>query len=116
MSHLVPHNFIELYDRPRLGHVVRYLRGLAVRARRAIVDPEKDRAKSQDLQPYVDRLRGLLQTLSPQSTAEKRQALEELAWMIEEYKVSIFAQELKTAVPTSPKRLDEKIRETERMA
>jgi len=116
LSHLVPHNFIELYDRPRLGHVVRYLRGLAVRARRAIVDPEKDRAKSQDLQPYVDRLRGLLQTLSPQSTAEKRQALEELAWMIEEYKVSIFAQELKTAVPTSPKRLDEKIRETERMA
>ena len=116
VSHLVPHNFIELYDRPRLGHVVRYLRGLAVRARRAVVDPEKDRAKSQDLQPYVDRLRGLLQTLNPQSTAEKRQALEELVWMIEEYKVSIFAQELKTAGPTSPKRLDEKIRETERMA
>jgi ATP-dependent helicase HrpA len=115
LSHLVPHNFIELYDRPRLAHVERYLRGLAVRARRAIVDPEKDRAKSHDLQPYADRLKGLLQTLTPQSTAEKRQALEELAWMIEEYKVSIFAQELKTAGPTSPKRLDEKIREIERM-
>jgi ATP-dependent helicase HrpA len=115
VSHLVPHNFIELYDRARLAHVVRYLRGLAVRARRAVVDPDKDRAKSQDLQPYADRLRGLAQTLSPKSTAEKRQALEELAWMIEEYKVSIFAQELKTAGPTSPKRLDEKIREIERM-
>ncbi len=115
MSHLVPHNFIGLYDRPRLAHVARYLRGLALRARRAIVDPEKDRAKSQDPQAYADRLRGLLQTLSPESTAEKRQALEELVWMIEEYKVSIFAQELKTAGPMSPKRLEEKIREIERM-
>jgi ATP-dependent helicase HrpA len=35
--------------------------------------------------------------------------------MIEEYKVSVFAQELKTAAPMSPKRLDEKIREIERM-
>jgi ATP-dependent helicase HrpA len=116
LAQLVPHNFIGLYDRNRLATIERYLRGLAVRARRAIVDPEKDRAKSQGLQPYVDRLRDLLQTLTPQSTAEKRQALEELAWMIEEYKVSIFAQELKTAGPTSPKRLDEKIREIERMA
>jgi ATP-dependent helicase HrpA len=29
-----------------------------------------------------------------------------LKWMIEEYKVSLFAQELKTAVKVSPKRLD----------
>jgi ATP-dependent helicase HrpA len=116
LAQLVPHNFIGLYDRSRLAHVERYLRGLAVRARRAVVDPEKDRVKSQDLQTYADRLKGLLQTLTPQSTAEKRQALEELAWMIEEYKVSIFAQELKTAGPMSPKRLDGKIREIERMA
>ena len=116
LSHLVPPNFIELYDRRRLAHVERYLRGLAIRARRASVDPEKERAKSQDPQRYADRLRGLLQTLGPQSTAEKRQALEELVWMIEEYKVSTFAQELKTAGPMSPKRLEDKIREIERMA
>jgi ATP-dependent helicase HrpA len=42
--------------------------------------------------------------------------LEELFWMIEEYKVSIFAQELKTAVPVSAKRLEEKFGEVERMA
>jgi ATP-dependent helicase HrpA len=35
--------------------------------------------------------------------------------MIEEYKVSIFAQELKTAGPMSAKRLEEKMREIERM-
>jgi ATP-dependent helicase HrpA len=36
--------------------------------------------------------------------------------MIEEYNVSIFAQELKTVGPMSPKRLEEKIGEIERMA
>jgi ATP-dependent helicase HrpA len=35
--------------------------------------------------------------------------------MIEEYKVSLFAQELKTPYPVSPKRLGEKVREFERM-
>jgi ATP-dependent helicase HrpA len=113
--HLAPPNFIALYDRPRLGNIERYLRGLAMRARRALVDPEKDRLKSQMLQKYAGQLRRLLETLNPQSSAEKRQALEELAWMIEEYKVSIFAQELKTAGPMSAKRLEEKIREIERM-
>jgi ATP-dependent helicase HrpA len=41
--------------------------------------------------------------------------MEELFWLIEEYKVSIFAQELKTALPVSAKRLDEKFREVEGM-
>jgi ATP-dependent helicase HrpA len=64
----------------------------------------------------TERLRVMLQTLGPQSSAGKRHALEELAWMIEEYNVSIFAQELKTVGPMSPKRLEEKIGEIERMA
>jgi ATP-dependent helicase HrpA len=116
LSHLVPPNFIALYDRPRLAHIERYLRGLAIRARRALVDPEKDIAKAQALQKYTEQLRRMMETLNPQSSAPKRRALEELVWMIEEYKVSVFAQELKTAGPMSPKRLDEKIRAIERMA
>jgi len=32
-------------------------------------------------------------------------ALDELRWLIEELRVSLFAQELKTAEPVSPKRL-----------
>jgi ATP-dependent helicase HrpA len=116
LSHLVPPNFIVLYDGPRLAHIERYLRGLAIRARRALVDPEKDMAKAQALRKYTEQLRRMMETLNPQSSASKRRALEELVWMIEEYKVSVFAQELKTAVPMSPKRLDEKIRALERMA
>jgi ATP-dependent helicase HrpA len=35
--------------------------------------------------------------------------------LIEEYKVSLFAQELRTAVPVSEKRLRERMMEIERM-
>jgi ATP-dependent helicase HrpA len=115
LTHLMPQNFIALYDLSRLPHLERYLRALAVRAQRALLDPEKDRLKAQQPQKFSQRLKGLLETLNPESSAEKRRAVEELFWMIEEYKVSIFAQELKTARPVSPKRLEEKIAEIERM-
>ena len=44
---------------------------------------------------------------------EKNKKIEELFWMIEEYKVSLFAQELKTPYPVSPKKLDQLIHEIE---
>ncbi len=46
---------------------------------------------------------------------EKQQALADLSLMIEEFKVSLFAQELKTAFPVSARRLDEKLNEIVRM-
>jgi ATP-dependent helicase HrpA len=36
-------------------------------------------------------------------------------WTIEEYKVSLFAQELKTAIPITRKRIDARIAEIQRM-
>ena len=44
---------------------------------------------------------------------EKKTKIEELFWMIEEYKVSLFAQELKTPYPVSPKKLNQLIKEIE---
>ena len=57
----------------------------------------------------------LLKELTPNATAEKRRAVEEYFWMLEEYKVSVFAQELKTAIPISAKRLQDKLKQIERM-
>jgi ATP-dependent helicase HrpA len=115
LDHLVPQNFLALYETARLPHLERYLNALAIRARRALVAPEKERAKSESLHPFSERFRLLLKTLGPGGSAEKRRAMEELFWMVEEYKVSLFAQELKTAGPVSAKRLEEKFREVERM-
>ena len=116
LAHLVPNHFIALYDRCRLPDLVRYIQALATRANRGAVDLEKDRVKAAGVAQVTRRLNALLNTLSPETSEQKRRALEALFWMIEEYKVSIYAQELGTATRVSPKRLEEKIAEVERMA
>ncbi len=51
----------------------------------------------------------------PQIFGGKREAVESFSRMIEEFKVSLFAQELKTAICISKKRLEKKLSEIERM-
>jgi len=38
-----------------------------------------------------------------------KRELETFCWMVEEFKVSLFAQELGTAIPVSPARLDQQL-------
>ncbi|MBI5552923.1 MAG: ATP-dependent RNA helicase HrpA [Desulfobacterales bacterium] len=106
LEKLVPEDFIKRYAAERLPHLPRYTRAVALRAERAAVDLEKDRAKAQKAAVYETHVERLTQELMPQSSAEKCRALEELFWMVEEYKISIFAPEIKTAQPVSAKRLD----------
>jgi len=47
--------------------------------------------------------------------SQRQSKIEELFWMIEEYKVSLFAQELKTPYPVSPKKLNQLIKEIEKL-
>ncbi len=116
LARLVPETFITIYDKQRLAHLVRYIQAATIRARRAAVDFEKDQSKSKGIIKFSEGLNQLLNELSPKVSDEKRQAIEEYFWMIEEYKVSVFAQELKTAIPISAKRLEQKLREIRRMA
>jgi len=112
---LVPARFIHLYERERYPHLVRYLQAIAIRVERAVMQFDRDQAKAADILPWEERLKDLLGQLDEKSSDRKRAALEELFWMIEEYKVSLFAQELKTAVPISAKRLEKKAAEIRRM-
>lgn len=112
---LVPETFVKLYDSERLVHLPRYIKAVSIRAQRALVDFEKDRAKAEDIRFFTDSLDKILQNLSPAVSHEKRSAVEDFFWLIEEYKVSVFAQELKTSVPVSKKRLVKQLKEIERM-
>ena len=115
LERLVPESFVNLYDMQRLVHLERYIQSMQIRAQRAIVDFEKDQAKQKEVKTFSARLDKLVKALSANASDEKRQALEEFFWMIEEYKVSVFAQELKTAVPVSRKRLEKKLSQIKRM-
>jgi ATP-dependent helicase HrpA len=116
LDRLVPPDFFTRYNAERRGHIVRYLKALMIRAERGLLNLEKDSIKVKDIMIYDDYLQEKLKDLPTGSSPEKRQALEAFRWMIEEYKVSLFAQELKTPYPISRKRLDGKKREIERMA
>lgn len=112
LKQLVPDDFLIVYEETRLPDIVRYLRALAIRAERGLLYLEKDRIKGAEIAAYRERFLALQKTDGGLST-EKKAALDELRWMMEEYKVSLFAQELKTPYPISKKRLEGKIQEIE---
>jgi ATP-dependent helicase HrpA len=112
LAGLVPARFLERIEYDRLPHLPRYLKALLIRAERAALNPAKNQDRLRQLSPYLDALKKL-QAQSLGSLRAARQT-EVFRWLVEEFKVSLFAQELGTAVPVSPKRLDqqlEKIRE-----
>jgi ATP-dependent helicase HrpA len=67
------------------------------------------------LKIFTDKLDKMLDGLTPETSKEKKTAIEDFFWLIEEFKVSLFAQELKTVVSVSEKRLSQKILEIDRM-
>ena len=113
---LVPETFLEIYSLERLSHLPRYLRAMEMRVERGAYDPLKHRRKTAEVEVFEKELEALVKSpLMVHSSPEKKEGVEELRWMIEEFKVSLFAQELKTAYPVSPKRLQKKIDEIKRI-
>ena len=115
LSALVPGDFTDIYPPERLTEIPRYLRAMEIRAKRGANNPEKDLAKALQIAPFLKAYGEITEDLSPHATGEKHEAVETFRWMIEEFKVSLFAQELKTRFPISVKRLEKKRREIDRM-
>ncbi|MFZ5572094.1 MAG: ATP-dependent RNA helicase HrpA [Thermodesulfobacteriota bacterium] len=106
LDRLMPENFVHLYDAQRMNHLTRYMKALAIRFRRGLANFEKERSKEAEIRPYEEQLNTLLPSISPKTSREKRQKIEDFFWLLQEFKVSVFAQELKTPVPVSAKRLE----------
>ncbi len=104
LNELVPPDFIQSTSFFQWRHIPRYLKGISIRAERLVLNPAKDNEKSENLASYQE----LYLKLQRQENLSQPQkiALEEFRWMLEEFKVSLFAPELKTAIPVSGKRLD----------
>jgi ATP-dependent helicase HrpA len=115
LEELLPGDFLLRWEEKRLKHIPRYLKALKIRADRGLLNREKDRRREEELQPFIHRLKEALDGLSEHASDKKRQALDDFSQMVEEYKVSLFAQELKTAFPVSARRLEEKLNEIDRM-
>jgi ATP-dependent helicase HrpA len=111
----VPKDFIKIYTSEKLSQIPRYLKALKIRLERGSYDPIKDINKMNRVKSFSDAFETMTGELSPHSSTEKKVSLNEFKWMIEEFKISVFAPELKTLYPVSAKRLGEKIKEINRM-
>jgi ATP-dependent helicase HrpA len=100
LGELMHAGFVRELSRARLAHYPRYLKAMRLRAERLRVDASRDQARLFAVQGYW-REYLKLRASGEVTTA----ALDELRWLIEEMRVSVFAQELKTAEAVSPKRL-----------
>jgi ATP-dependent helicase HrpA len=81
----------------RLQHFPRFLKAAALRLEKLRADPARDARLSAEMQPL---LAAWLRAPRPLGVE-----LEQFGWLLEELRVSLFAQELKTPVPVSAKRL-----------
>ena len=101
---LMPPGFAAKTPLKFLRHFKRYLNGARTRLDRARVSPTSDAAREMRFDGYWQRYRKALAAKSPARPAPE--TLTRYRWMLEEFRISIFAQELKTAYPVSEKRLD----------
>ncbi|HXZ53275.1 MAG TPA: DUF3418 domain-containing protein, partial [Burkholderiales bacterium] len=86
-----------------LQHFPRYLKAASLRLDKLRADPARDTRLTAEIAPLQSAWRR-------EHAARARQGapaaeLEQFGWLLEELRVSLFAQELKTPLPVSPKRL-----------
>lgn len=87
----------------RLAEYPRFLRAIRKRIERAKTNPTGDRSKDARFEPWWEQYTELVS--NPKALIADRSALNEYRWLLEEYRISLFAQELGTRVPASPNRL-----------
>jgi len=102
LARLMPKRFISATPWAQLAHLPRYLKAVVMRLDKLRADAARDTQRLAELRPIEQRYwRHLAERKGVQDTR-----LEEFRWLLEELRVSLFAQELRTPQPVSAKRLE----------
>lgn len=105
LAHLLPRHFFVETPWERLQHLPRYIKAMKLRLDKYPNSIERDTRSAQAVhavwQKWDERVIALRK-----AGMEVSQELEDFRWLIEELRVSLFAQELKTPFPVSVKRLE----------
>ena len=102
LQRLLPKRFLTQIPWTALQHLPRYLKAVQLRLDKLRADPARDAAKLAELRPLEQRYWRLL----AERKGVQDERLQEFRWLLEELRVSFFAQELRTPQPVSVKRLD----------
>ncbi|MBL9219483.1 MAG: ATP-dependent RNA helicase HrpA [Opitutaceae bacterium] len=111
LAALLPSDFLRVTPFGRLVHLPRYLKGMLARAERAKRDPAKDAARAKELAPFAKAVAALYERRTGGHRPPLQGKAGEFRWLVEEFRVSLFAQELGTAEPVSAVRLRKMLEE-----
>ncbi|WP_404932795.1 ATP-dependent RNA helicase HrpA [Piscinibacter sp. HJYY11] len=102
LTRLVTKRFVLETPWAQVAHLPRYLKGIVMRLDKLRADPSRDSARLAEMRPLEQRyLR-----LQAERRGVRDARLDEFRWLLEELRVSLFAQELRTPQPVSVKRLE----------
>lgn len=102
LAALMPARFLEASEYKQLAHFPRYLKAVQTRVDKLRADPARDQRLMQDMAPLLVKYQRAVAALK----GAEDSGLRDLRWMLEELRVSLFAQELRTPMPVSVKRLE----------
>jgi len=102
LGRLMPKRFLVATHWVALQHLPRYLKAVTLRLDKLRADPARDADRLAELRPMEQRY--LRRLAERKGSPDAR--LDEFRWLLEELRVSLFAQELRTPQPVSIKRLE----------
>lgn len=102
LTRLMPKKFLSVTPWSSLQHIARYQKAITARLEKYRTEPARDSARLKELQPLEQRYWRLV--AERKGVVDER--MQEFRWLLEELRVSFFAQELRTPQPVSVKRLE----------
>ncbi|KKW67019.1 ATP-dependent helicase [Lampropedia cohaerens] len=102
LARLMTKQFVQETPQAALKHFPRYLKAMQMRLDKYREDPVRDQSRQREIAPLEARYWKKLAERRGQSDA----ALQDYRWLLEELRVSLFAQQLRTPQPVSVKRLE----------
>ncbi len=106
VANLVPSGFVSRTPAARLPHIERYLRAAYIRIQKAATNPSGDDALAWQIQDVNDKVEAARAAAASRAyDPGAAAALDEARWMVEELRVSLFAQQLGTNGKVSAKRI-----------
>jgi ATP-dependent helicase HrpA len=103
LQRLVYKGFFSATPWEQLQHLPRYLKAITIRLDKYAANPERDEKHAVSIAEFAKLYQERSDKLRKAGAAEP--ALEDFRWQVEELRVSLFAQELRTPFPVSVKRL-----------
>ncbi|MEC9314965.1 MAG: DUF3418 domain-containing protein, partial [Pseudomonadota bacterium] len=99
LGFLVYQGFVHDTPDEALKRLPVYCQAAGIRLDKLLTDPAKDRQRMAEVKPHWQKFISKVNKIETEAFYEYR-------WMLEEFRISVFAQELKTAYPISAKRLE----------